>query len=85
MLFLPEIVGRVLKKCWVHRQPTLLTIENMPNYGTKIHFMYKSTCFKLVKFCKICEHFRLLVKFFILQKGKSNEFGIFIKIVTRDN
>lgn len=52
----------------------------MPNYGTKIHFMYKSTCF-----CKICEHFRLLVKFFILQKGKSNEFGIFIKIVTRDN
>lgn len=52
----------------------------MPNYGTKIHFMYKSTCF-----CKICEHFRLLVKIFILQKGKSNEFGIFIKIVTRDN
>lgn len=57
----------------------------MPNYGTKIHFMYKSTCFKLVKFCKICEHFRLPVKVLILQKGKSNEFGIFIKIVTRDN
>lgn len=52
----------------------------MPNYGTKIHFMYKST-----SFCKICEYFRLLVKFLILQKGKSNEFGIFIKIVTRDN
>lgn len=52
----------------------------MPNYGTKIHFMYKSTCF-----CKICEHFRLPVNFLILQKGKSNEFGIFIKIVTRDN
>lgn len=52
----------------------------MPNYGTKIHFMYKSTCF-----CKICEHFRMPVKFLILQKGKSNEFGIFIKIITRDN
>lgn len=52
----------------------------MPNYGTKIHFMYKSTCF-----CKICEHFRLPVNFLILQKGKSNEFGIFIKIITRDN